>query len=175
MNLGTDSEAILLVRKCQSLETNLRAPSLKLSERNNSYPRLAKFRVVVCGGSPCSAHHHQGPARAASVGHSSSCMRARCCLLTWLGLAQLQTSPPNEKIMSRGPLPSEICLLSSLPDRQVGDKVRFLGWYVAVERAALLTSLPVLIVRTASQHTRRRQRLYGWDTCIPKAQMSWCL
>lgn len=33
--------------------------------------------------------------------------------------------------MSRGPLPSEICLLSSLPDRQVGDKVRFLGWYVA--------------------------------------------
>ncbi|OAA47235.1 Telomere length regulation/capping, TEN1 [Beauveria brongniartii RCEF 3172] len=32
--------------------------------------------------------------------------------------------------MSRGPLPSELCLLSWLPRRKIDDKVRFLGWYV---------------------------------------------
>jgi hypothetical protein len=31
-------------------------------------------------------------------------------------------------IMSAGPLPSEICLLSDLPTRAPGEKVRFLGW-----------------------------------------------
>ncbi|RCI09009.1 hypothetical protein L249_5092 [Ophiocordyceps polyrhachis-furcata BCC 54312] len=29
--------------------------------------------------------------------------------------------------MSRGPVPSRLCLLSSLPDRPEGEKVRFLG------------------------------------------------
>ncbi|KAI9167597.1 hypothetical protein HJFPF1_03728 [Paramyrothecium foliicola] len=33
--------------------------------------------------------------------------------------------------MSRGPLPSQLCLLSTLPQRAQGDKVRFLGWYVS--------------------------------------------
>ncbi|VUC22664.1 unnamed protein product [Clonostachys rosea] len=30
--------------------------------------------------------------------------------------------------MSRGPLPSQLCLLSQLPTYAVRDKVRFLGW-----------------------------------------------
>ncbi|KAK4177692.1 hypothetical protein QBC36DRAFT_125884 [Triangularia setosa] len=30
--------------------------------------------------------------------------------------------------MSFSPLPSQLCLLSSLPQKDVGDKVRFLGW-----------------------------------------------
>ncbi|KAJ4165785.1 hypothetical protein LMH87_007401 [Akanthomyces muscarius] len=33
--------------------------------------------------------------------------------------------------MSRGPLPSELCLLSSLPSRKIDDKVRFLGCVTA--------------------------------------------
>ena len=32
--------------------------------------------------------------------------------------------------MSRGPLPSQLSLLSSLAYRTDGEKVRFLGWYV---------------------------------------------
>ena len=31
-------------------------------------------------------------------------------------------------VMSNGPRPSQLCLLSALPLKQVGDKVRFLGW-----------------------------------------------
>lgn len=32
--------------------------------------------------------------------------------------------------MSWGPVASQLCLLSQLKERSVGDKVRFLGWYV---------------------------------------------
>ncbi|KAM0552571.1 hypothetical protein ACHAPJ_007900 [Fusarium lateritium] len=31
--------------------------------------------------------------------------------------------------MSRGPVPSQLHLLSNLPAQSIGDKVRFLGWY----------------------------------------------
>ncbi|KAJ0163673.1 hypothetical protein CTA2_2612 [Colletotrichum tanaceti] len=34
--------------------------------------------------------------------------------------------------MSRGPLPSQLCLLSDLSSKSPGEKVRFLGWYDAV-------------------------------------------
>ncbi|KAL2266258.1 hypothetical protein VTJ83DRAFT_5610 [Remersonia thermophila] len=42
--------------------------------------------------------------------------------------------------MSNGPLPSQLCLLSDLPKKQVGDKVRFLGCVVSYTvRAGVLT------------------------------------
>lgn len=34
----------------------------------------------------------------------------------------------HENAMSRGPPPSQLCLLSSVPEQPVGLKVRFLGW-----------------------------------------------
>ncbi|KAG9251285.1 CST complex subunit Ten1 [Emericellopsis atlantica] len=43
--------------------------------------------------------------------------------------------------MSRGPLPSTLCLLSSLPYRSVGDKVRFLGCVGAYSTATGSVSL----------------------------------
>ncbi|KAK1468744.1 hypothetical protein CPAR01_15382 [Colletotrichum paranaense] len=42
--------------------------------------------------------------------------------------------------MSRGPLPSQLCLLSDLPARPHGDKVRFLGCVTAYStQSAVLT------------------------------------
>ncbi|KAK1725352.1 CST complex subunit Ten1 [Colletotrichum acutatum] len=42
--------------------------------------------------------------------------------------------------MSRGPLPSQLCLLSDLPSRPQGDKVRFLGCVTAYStHSAVLT------------------------------------
>ncbi|KAK1512083.1 uncharacterized protein CCOS01_05700 [Colletotrichum costaricense] len=42
--------------------------------------------------------------------------------------------------MSRGPLPSQLCLLSDLPARPQGDKVRFLGCVTAYStQSAVLT------------------------------------
>ncbi|KXH39502.1 hypothetical protein CNYM01_10632 [Colletotrichum nymphaeae SA-01] len=42
--------------------------------------------------------------------------------------------------MSRGPLPSQLCLLSDLPARPQGDKVRFLGCVTAYStHSAVLT------------------------------------
>ncbi|KXH41761.1 hypothetical protein CSIM01_07015 [Colletotrichum simmondsii] len=42
--------------------------------------------------------------------------------------------------MSRGPLPSQLCLLSDLPVRPQGDKVRFLGCVTAYStHSAVLT------------------------------------
>ncbi|KAI0601351.1 CST complex subunit Ten1 [Biscogniauxia sp. FL1348] len=43
--------------------------------------------------------------------------------------------------MSNGPLPSVRCLLSSLPNRQVGDKVRFLGCVTAYTTSSAHLSL----------------------------------
>ena len=40
-------------------------------------------------------------------------------------------TPLIPKTMSNGPVPSVLCSLSDLPSREVGDKVRFLGWYAA--------------------------------------------
>ncbi|PHH87132.1 hypothetical protein CDD83_9276 [Cordyceps sp. RAO-2017] len=38
--------------------------------------------------------------------------------------------------MSRGPAPSRLCLLSSLPDRPEGEKVRFVGCVTAYSTAS---------------------------------------
>ncbi|PNY23098.1 Uncharacterized protein TCAP_06954 [Tolypocladium capitatum] len=38
--------------------------------------------------------------------------------------------------MSRGPVPSQLCLLWSLPDRPVGEKVRFLGCVTSYSTAS---------------------------------------
>ncbi|POR31850.1 Uncharacterized protein TPAR_07952 [Tolypocladium paradoxum] len=38
--------------------------------------------------------------------------------------------------MSRGPVPSQLCLLSSLPDRPFGEKVRFLGCVTSYSTAS---------------------------------------
>ncbi|KND89743.1 hypothetical protein TOPH_05687 [Tolypocladium ophioglossoides CBS 100239] len=38
--------------------------------------------------------------------------------------------------MSRGPVPSQLCLLSSLPDRPSGEKVRFLGCVTSYSTAS---------------------------------------
>ncbi|GJN70792.1 telomere capping, CST complex subunit domain-containing protein [Purpureocillium lilacinum] len=43
--------------------------------------------------------------------------------------------------MSRGPVPSQLCLLSALPDRSVGDKVRFLGCVTAYSTASASLTL----------------------------------
>ncbi|KAI0421406.1 CST complex subunit Ten1 [Xylaria grammica] len=44
--------------------------------------------------------------------------------------------------MSAGPLPSDRCLLSALCDKQVGDKVRFLGWAPVPCQLAVLKPEP---------------------------------
>ncbi|PFH61334.1 hypothetical protein XA68_17636 [Ophiocordyceps unilateralis] len=38
--------------------------------------------------------------------------------------------------MSRGPVPSRLCLLSSLPERRLGEKVRFLGCVTSYSMAS---------------------------------------
>ncbi|UNI20608.1 hypothetical protein JDV02_006679 [Purpureocillium takamizusanense] len=43
--------------------------------------------------------------------------------------------------MSRGPVPSQLCLLSTLPDRSAGDKVRFLGCVTAYSTASASLTL----------------------------------
>jgi hypothetical protein len=43
-------------------------------------------------------------------------------------LETCQAGARLQVVMSFGPPPSQLCLLSALPSRSVGDKVRFLGW-----------------------------------------------
>lgn len=45
--------------------------------------------------------------------------------------------------MSRGPIPSQLCLLSQLPAYAVHDKVRFLGWYVQTNDPVRIVSPPI--------------------------------
>ncbi|KAK7415904.1 hypothetical protein QQZ08_012199 [Neonectria magnoliae] len=61
--------------------------------------------------------------------------------------------------MSRGPLPSRLHLLSNLPSRPVGEKVRFLGWYgnpstwfsgLGLEHSMLIDSWQILTGRSVT-------------------------
>lgn len=61
--------------------------------------------------------------------------------------------------MSRGPLPSELCLLSSLPRRKVDDKVRFLGCVTAYSTSTACLTLGHLYPRGTDVSVRANVEL----------------
>uniref|UniRef100_A0A0B7K8E7 CST complex subunit Ten1 n=1 Tax=Bionectria ochroleuca TaxID=29856 RepID=A0A0B7K8E7_BIOOC len=56
--------------------------------------------------------------------------------------------------MSRGPLPSQLCLLSQLPAYAVHDKVRFLGWLMIWWCSVLAYSTRGAILQLAHAYPR---------------------
>lgn len=84
--------------------------------------------------------------------------------------------------MSRGPVPSQLHLLSNLPALSIGDKVRFLGWYDQQSSLAFLFIISLCshtlydalhpLTLIVSSRTQRRQPVSPWLTSTRETPMS---